>query len=140
MKEVAKKDPGLNEKFKKYDVDIAEVDDVFVAFEPLDVSAKTKNMKIYINEKFLNEGHDPTHYLIHELVHYLQQKTGKTRGHQMVSEYLDKPTEEEAFQTQIDFKEKVESPEEAEKYVEKLLDHHDYKGKEREEKKKELLD
>ena len=44
---------------------------------------------------------DPTHYLVHEIVHYLQQVTGKTKGHKEVKDYLDKPTEEEAAPSTI---------------------------------------
>jgi len=80
-----------------------------------------------------------TPYLAHELIHYLQQSTGNIQGHQEVKEYLDKPTEMEAFEVQEDFKKRHESPEEANKYVKELLDHHDIDGNERTEKKKELL-
>jgi hypothetical protein len=82
---------------------------------------------------------DPTHYLVHEIVHYLQQTTGKTKGHKEVKDYLDKPTEEEAFEAQIDYKRREESPEDAVEYTEDLLDYHKIKGKEREEKEEELL-
>jgi hypothetical protein len=144
MKETVKKDPIMIEKFKEYGVPLDDIDSVCVAFCPLDVSAKTKNKKIYINEDMLADDSsvkDPTHYLIHELVHYLQQKTGKNlQKHKKEEEYLDKETEQEAFEAQIDFKKRKESPEEAEDYVDRLLDHHDIKGKERKEKKEELLE
>jgi predicted RND superfamily exporter protein len=143
MKERAKKDPIVIKMFKEYGEPIEDIDKVEVSFVPLDVSAKTKNKKIYINESMLNDDSDvkdPTHYLVHELTHYLQQTTGKTHGHKEVSDYLDKPTEEEAFKAQIDFKKRNESPEEAEKYTEDLLDHHDLSGRERQKKKEKLLD
>ena len=138
MKDKAKCDDGLKAVFKDYDIPISEIDDVFVEFANLEVSAKTKDMKIYINEKFLDENHDPTHYLIHELVHYCQQKTGNVDGHQNVEEYLDKPTEEEAFKAQIEFKKEENGTEESEEYLDSLLDHHDFTGKKRKEKKEEL--
>lgn len=142
MKERAKQDPIVIKKFKEYGVPIEEVDKVEVSFVPLDVSAKTKHKKIYINESMLaddSEVKDPTSYLVHELTHYLQQRTGHTKGHEQVSDYMDKPTEEEAFQAQIDFKKRHEGLEEAEEYTEELLDHHKIKGKKRQKKKEKLL-
>lgn len=144
MKETVKKDPEMIAKFKEYGVPISEIDYIFVEFAPLDVSAKTKDMKVYLNEEMLSEKSkvkDPTHYLIHEFVHFLQQKTGKNLSkHNTEDSYLDKPTELEAFKSQVDFKERTESPQSAEKYVENLLDHHEIDGKDRKEKKEELLE
>lgn len=144
MRETAKKDPEVIKKFKEYDVPIDEIDKVQITFCRLEVSAKTKNKKIYLNEAMLQPNSkvkDPTHYLVHELVHYLQQSTGKNiTKHKAEDSYLDKPTEQEAFQSQIDYMEREESPQEAERYVEDLLDHHDVHGPDRKEKKEELLD
>jgi hypothetical protein len=144
MKECVKKDKAVIEKFKEYDVPIDKIDDVHVEFADLDVSAKTKDKKIYLNREMLNPDSkvkDPTHYLAHELTHYLQQLTGNTAGHQSVEDYLDKPTELEAFQVQVDFKERHEGEDEADEYVEDLMDHHDIDDEgERKEKKKELKD
>lgn len=136
MKAKVKKDPAVIKKFQEYNVPIDDIDKVEVCFAPLDVSAKTKDMKIYINKSMLDddsEVKDPTHYLVHELTHYLQQRTGNTKGHQNVKEYMDKPTEQEAFKVQIDFKERNEGEEEAKEYKEDLLDHHKLKGKKRKE-------
>jgi len=139
MKEQVKKDPVVVKKFEEYGIPIADIDKVHVEFCPLDVSAKTKDRKIYINEKMLaDDGQDPTHYLVHELMHYLQQTSGKTKSN--ADDYLDKPTEQEAFEAQVDFKKRDESPEDAEEYVDGLLDYHDINGKERKEKKEELMD
>lgn len=143
MKDKVKKDPTIIEKFEEYGVPIDEVDHVHVEFSDLPVSAKTKNMKIYLNVAMLSPDSDikdPTAYLIHEMVHFLQQKTGNTEGHNAVDEYLDKPTEVESFQAQVDYKKRNEGEEESKEYVEDLLDYHKYKGKKRKEKKKELMD
>ena len=143
MKETIKKDPEIIAKFKEYNVPLSDIDIVSVGFCPLDVSAKTKNKKIYLNEEMLNDDSkvkDPTHYLAHEIIHYLQQLTNKNLAKNKADDYLDKPTEMEAFQTQVDFKKRHENEEEAENYVDRLLDHHDIEGKERKEKKKELLE
>lgn len=143
MKEQAKQDPAIIRKFKEYNVPIDNIDDISVQFCDLDVSAKTKNREIFLNEKMLDNDSDvkdPTHYLIHELVHYLQQSTGQNCNHNKNEDYLDLDTEEEAFKTQINFKKREESEEEADDYVEKLLDHHDLTGAERNKKKKELME
>jgi hypothetical protein len=142
MRERVKKDPEVQKKFEEYGVPLSHIDKVYVEFKDLPVSAKTKDKKIYLNRKMLepdSDVKDPTHYLVHEIVHYLQQVTGQTKGHKEVKDYLDKPTEEEAFETQIDYKAREESPEEAVEYTDELLDHHKIKGPERKEKKRELL-
>ena len=144
MRETVKNDPTIIEKFEEYGVSLDDIDIVHIEFCELDVSAKTKDKKIYINEKMLEDDGkvgDPTHYVAHEIIHYLQQKTGKNvDDSKREKEYLDKPTEEEAFSVQVDFKQREESPAEALRYVEQLLDHHSIKGKERQEKKQELMD
>ena len=141
MREVAKKDPKLKKKFKEYGVDINDIDNVHIEFCPLEVSAKTKHMRIYLNDKMLDkmEFKEICSYAIHELIHYLQQKTHNVHKNDMNKDYLDLETEEEAFKTQIDFKKRNEGKEEAEEYTNDLLDHHDYKGQKRKEKKKELI-
>jgi len=142
MRETVKNDPKIIEKFKEYGVSIKNIDDIHIEFCDLDVSAKTKNRKIYINKQMLkNPDKDPTHYLVHELIHYLQQKTGKNLNTAHTNdEYLNRPTEEEAFEAQVDFKKREEGRENATDYVEQLLDYHDIDGKDRLEKEKELLD
>jgi len=138
MREKAKNDSIVKEKFKEYGVPISDIDKVHISFENLDVSAKTKNCKIYINRMLLEKNEDPTSYLVHELTHYLQQKTGNTLGSQD-AEYMDKKTEMEAFNAQVDFKKREDGEKEAEKYVDDLLDYHNINGNKRKEKKKELL-
>ena len=142
MRKIVKKDSEVIKKFKEYGVPIDEIDNVFISFCELPVSAKTKDMKIYLNEKMLESDliSDPTHYLVHELVHYLQQRTGKNNGVEQKNEdYLDRPSEEEAFESQVDFKRRKESPEEANRYVEDLLDYHGFEGREKKEKKEDIL-
>lgn len=141
MKERVIKDPSVQDRFKEYRVPLDRIKEVEVEFADLDVSAKTKNKKIYINKKFITGANpqDPTSYLAHEIVHYLQQLTGDTEGHYEARDYLDKTTEVDAFETQVDFKARNEGEEEAEEYVDHLLDYHGYKGKRREDKKEELM-
>ena len=142
MRNQAKSDPVIIEKFKEYGVPLDDIDNVSVQFCDLDVSSKTKDQSIYLSNKMLADDSnvdDPTHYLIHELVHYLQQKTGNTCDKDN-KDYLDLETEEEAFKAQIDFKKREESEAKAEEYVDGLLDYHDLEGEKRKGKKEELLD
>jgi len=143
MRAEVKKDPIIIKKFKEYGVPLDDIDKVYIEFADLDVSAKTKDRKIYLNQVMLEDDsptQEPTHYLVHELIHYLQQTTGKNLDHSDAEDYLDKDSEQEAFKAQVDYKKREESPEEAVGYVERLLDHHDIEGKERKEKKKDLLE
>jgi len=141
MRESVKKDPVIKEKFKEYGVSISEIDDIPVCFCDLDVSAKTKDKKIYLNIGMLFDRNiNPTHYLIHELIHFLQQKTGLNKNESDTEDYLDKESEKEAFQAQVDYKKRDEGEHGAEEYVDGLLDHHGLSGKKRKNKKKELMD
>lgn len=143
MRQRIKQDPEVQKKFDEYGVSLDEIDKVHIEFCDLPVSAKTKDKKIYLNRKMLEKNSDvddPTHYLVHEMIHFLQQVTGKTKGHKQVRDYLDKPTEESAFKSQIDYKKRHEGEEEAERYTEDLVSYHGLKGKEKEEKKEELLE
>jgi len=142
MRRTVKSDPKVIEKFKEYGVSLDEIDDVHIEFCKLDVSAKTKDEKIYLNEKMLKDDsdvEDPTNYLVHELMHYLQQSTGNVDDKKQDKEYLDRPTEEEAFKAQIDYKNREESDGSAEEYVEGLLDHHDVKDKDEVKYREKLL-
>ena len=141
MRARIKTDPAVIAKFKKYDVPIDELDNVHIEFTELDVSAKTKDKKIYLNRKMLepeSDVDDPTHYVVHEIVHFLQQLVGDTSGHNETDDYLHKETEQAAFSVQYDFKKRNEGKEEADTYVEDLLSHHDKSGKERSELRKEI--
>ena len=141
MREKVKKDPKVVEKFQQYRIPLDDIDNVHIEFCDLDVSAKTKNKKIYLNRKMLDKDSpikDPTHYLVHEIIHYLQQKTGTNISEPKTDDYLGKPTEQEAFEAQVDYKKREESPQEAKRYVKQLLDYHDVEGDERKETAKEL--
>lgn len=142
MKEALKKDPIIVGKFAEYEVPLDEIDSVSVKFCPLEVSAKTKNKCIYLNESMLDDDSDvkdPASYMVHEIIHYLQQRTEKNTGKNKTDDYLDMPSEEESFSTQIDFKKEREGRDAAEKYTDDLLSYHDYSGAERKEKKEELF-
>lgn len=144
MKELKKKvknEESFVEKCKEYDRDPDFIDDVHVSFEPLDVSAKTVNGKIFLNEKLLDgDEEEQMRYIVHEAVHVMQQESGKVNGKTDKDDYLDDKNEQEAFQAQISYMSDHEDPEEIQTYIEHLLDHHDIEGKERSEKAKKLLE
>lgn len=139
MKKEVKDEDSFLEMCKKYNVSPDFVDSVHISFEPLDVSAKTVNGKIFLNEKLLDQDFDDAmRYFQHELTHVCQQAAGEVDGKTPKADYLDDPNEQEAFQYQLDYMEE-HTPEEVDDYLDKLLDHHNIKGKEREEKKDVLL-
>lgn len=141
MKDSVKNEQVFIDKCKEYDKDINFVDDVLITFEPLDVSAKTINGKIILNENLLKaEWDEILRYCIHELTHCLQQAAGMVGEKVDKEDYLDDKNEQEAFQTQLSYMSEQDSPEEIQEYLEQLLDHHDIEGKEREDKKKILLE
>lgn len=135
----------------KIAIDICEennVDKEFLAgvpidFDELDVAAKTVNAKIILNESLMEKSFKiMMRYLIHELVHAIQhcEKKGKETKEDKVDEYLDKPSEIEAFQQQVRYEAKENGVGAAEEYLDGLFDHHDLSEKERKEKKEELME
>lgn len=138
-----KKHPIVEKMFKDYGVDIDELDLVPMCFSDLEVSARTDHAIIYFNYKLLadNDFEMDDHYMIHELVHYLQQTTGDrpTKGADD-GVYLDNEYEVEGFQNQTEYLAETRSKDEAESYVNQVLDHHDVNNKkEREKRKRELM-
>lgn len=114
-----------------------------MAFIDLDVSARTEKGCIYFNYNLLKDGgfEDNEHYGIHEFTHFLQQCLGDEPTTMSPDEdYLDNENEQEGFQVQTEFLSETEGDDVADKYIEKVLDHHDVdETKERKEKKDELL-
>jgi len=133
----------VREMFKKYKVDIDELDLVPMAFIDLDVSARTDHGIIYLSDKLLEDDQplNDDHYLVHELTHMLQQTTGDqpTTGGESGDDYVSNKYEVEGFQNQTEYISDEYGDETAETYVDKVLDHHKLKGKKREERKDVLL-
>lgn len=140
IKSDLKKDPVVQKMFEEYKVDINEIDYIPICFAELDVSARTDHCIIYLNKDLLDEPKEIPHYCTHEITHFLQQSTGDgpTKG-STDDTYLKNPAEIEGFQNQSEFISETEGDEEAERYISKVLDHHGEEGKEREKRKKELL-
>jgi hypothetical protein len=142
-KKFLKNDKIMKQVFKDHDVDMEFMDYIPIKFGKIDVSATTSRGVITLNFKLLQDGDffKDYGYLIHEITHYLQQCFGDkpTQGADEGS-YLDNPAEQEGFQNQIKYIDHHHGEEEAEEYVESLLDHHDvHSKKEREDKKDALM-
>jgi hypothetical protein len=142
VREKLKTSQTIIDMFQEYEVDLAEIDLIPICFSELEVSARTEHGIIYLNYSLLSDGdfENDDHYLAHEIDHFLQQTTGSqpTQGSTDDS-YLDNEFEQEGFQTQTKYLSETKGDEAAEQYVDKVLDHHEVEGKERKEKRKELL-
>lgn len=113
-----------------------------ISFEEMDVSAKTQAGKIQLNYKLIDKPFNVMmRYVMHELTHAVQHILNDgSISKDSDEDYLDKESEIEAFQRQIEYQSNNSSNKEVEKYVDELLSYHDVPKKEREEKKEELLE
>ena len=129
--------------FGRYGVPLERLRDVDIRFADIPVSAKTKDKIIFINRKFLEDGDfsKEMHYIVHELCHWLQQVCDDP--YDMIpppgTDYLDMPSELEAFMYQAHFMREFYGDDEADQYVDDLLDFHEISGKERDKKRTALL-
>lgn len=138
----------IKDMFKEWDVESEVLDLIPVCFsDDLDVSARTDHAIIYINYDLIKDCEDMEemlesidHYLVHEITHYCQQCYGDkpTQGSED-GDYLANEFEQEGFQNQTEYISDTQGDEEAEEYVEDLLDHHDIEGKKEREKRKDQL-
>jgi uncharacterized protein YxeA len=79
-------------------------------------------------------------YGVHEMTHWLQQTTGtKATKSSDDGSYLDNPYEQEGFQNQVEFIADQFGDQEAEQYVDDLLEHHEVEDKKEVKEKKETL-
>lgn len=142
LREFLKNDEVVKKMFKEYEVDIAEIDYIPMKFGNLDVSAKTDHGVIIYNYRLLTDGDffKDFSYGVHEMTHWLQQTTG-TKPTQSSDDgnYLDNPYEQEGFQNQVNYIAQHFGDDEAEEYVDQLLEHHEVEDKEEKEDKKETL-
>lgn len=126
---------------KKHGVDTDYLYRIPIVFQKdLEVSARTLHGVVYLNAKLVDKPEECDHYCVHELTHHFQQCHGDeaTVG-STNDQYLESPFEIEGFQNQVEYLKEEEGKPQASAYVEKVLDHHDYHGKERQEKKEELM-
>ena len=143
MKTYLKTNKIFKDMCEEYELEPDVIDLIPMKFGDLEVSARTANGIITLNNKLLQEGnifHD-IHYLLHEMRHVLDQCYGDhaTPGADD-GDYLHNPAESKAFKDQIQFLDDQYGLEEAERYVNHLLDHHDKSGKERENLKDTLME
>ena len=142
-KKYLKQNSVMKDVCKEYGADINDIDLIPIRFGDLDVSARTEKGIITLNYKLLCDGDffNDYHYLVHEATHYFQQCFGDTPT-QGASEgdYLKNPYESEGFQNQVEYIDHQHGEEEAENYVDHLLDHHNRKGKDRNELKETLME
>jgi hypothetical protein len=142
MREYLKHDGVVQEMFHEYEVDIEEIDLIPMRFGTLDVSAKTDHGVIIFNYKLLTDGDffKDFSYGVHEMTHWLQQTTG-TKPTQSADDgnYLDNPFEQEGFQNQVEYIANQFGDDEAETYVDDLLEHHDVEDDKEYDDKKETL-
>ena len=120
------------------------VDGLSISFdEDLDVSGKTIDGVIYLNEKILKDPKKMMEYVIHEFTHVCQHivNEGNTKKNKKEKrkEYLNRESEQEAFIAQVEIKKKEQGSKEAEKYINDLLDHHKIKNKKKRETLTKLL-
>jgi len=138
---------------KEYDIGEEELYLVPICFAKIPVSARTDHGVIYVNvDLFIDEDsnlidgsiENNDHYLPHELTHFAQQTTGnKATPGSTDDNYLDNPTEQEGFRNQTKYISDTKSDDEAEEYVEQVLDHHTHDhadDRKRETRRKKLLE
>lgn len=142
MREYLKTNEVVQKMFKEYDVDIEEIDLIPMMFGNLDVSAKTDHGILIFNYKLLTDGDffKDFSYGVHEMTHWLQQTTGsKATKSSDDGSYLDNKFEQEGFQNQVEYIAEEFGEDEAEQYVDDLLEHHDVDSKKEFKEKKETL-
>lgn len=136
----------IKDMLKKYKIDESELDLIPMCFAKIPVSARTDHGVIYINVELANDDSlkEDDHYIAHEMTHYCQQTTGdKPTPATDSDDYLDSPIEQEGFQNQTKYIADTKGEEEAEEYIDKVLDYHEQSDtnddKTREDRRDKLL-
>lgn len=137
-----KKNKVFKKMCKEFDLDVNVIDLVPVKFGDLDVSAQTKHGIITLNYKLLCDDNFSKNYmyLLHEAQHNFDQCFGdKPTMGAADGPYLDNPFEQEAFKRQIQYLDDQYGEDQAEDYVDHLLNHHDIKNTDERDDKKDIL-
>lgn len=127
-KKYLKKDQVWQDLCKENKVEVDIIDLIPTKFGNLDVNAKTDHGIIILNYKLLCDGnlHDDYSYLIHEYTHWFQQCLGDEPTQSADDgDYLSNKFEQEGFSNQVEYIANHEGKEEAEEYVDNLLDYHE---------------
>jgi hypothetical protein len=123
----------VKDMLDEYGIDRSEINLWPICVAKIPVSARTDHGVIYINVDLLidengnvrEDVEKSDHYLPHEMTHTCQQTTGnKATPGSTEDNYLDAPTEQEGFRNQTKYISDTQGDEEAEDYVEQVLDHH----------------
>jgi hypothetical protein len=142
MKKHLKSDETMKKVFEEYGADIDFINDIPMKFGDINVSAQTNGGIVILNYKLLCDGDffDDYSYAIHEITHVLQQcfRDSPTKGAED-GEYLDNEFEQEGFAYQAEYIADQEGEEEAENYINQVLDHHKVSDEERKDKKDILM-
>jgi len=137
-----KKDKTMINIFKKYNFDVNIIDLIPTYFDDLDVSAKTDHGVVILNYKLLQDGDffKDYSYLIHEYTHWAQQCLGnKPTQSANDGSYLHNKYEQEGFKNQVEYIANHFGDENAEKYVDNLLNYHNIKTKKEKDKLEAIL-
>lgn len=139
-KDYLKKNKVMQEICDKYDFDINDIDLIPVRFDDIDVSARTDKGIVTLNWKLLADGDffRDFAYLVHEFGHYIQQSKEPTQSADD-GDYLLNPSEQEAFQYQVKYIDEQFGEDDADDYVQQVLDHHDVKNEKEREHKEDIL-
>lgn len=128
---------------KEYDEEPGIIDLIPIKFGNLDVSAKCDHGIVILNYKLLCDGDffKDFSYLVHECSHWFQQcyNDKPTQGADD-GDYLHNEFEQEGFANQVEYIADQFGEDEAESYVDNLLEHHDKDGKEKKELKEVLME
>jgi hypothetical protein len=117
---------------KSYNESPNIIDIIPTMWDDLNVSAKTDHGIVILNYKLLCDGDffKDFSYLIHEYDHWFQQCYGeKPTQSSDDGNYLENPYEQDAFQIQVEYIADHFGKEDAENYVNKLLDYHEVDNK-----------
>jgi hypothetical protein len=130
---------------KKFKLSKDIIEGVVLRFdEDLEVTAKTVNGEVSLNESLMSKSFDTImRYVIHEFVHvcqHIKNQKGKPKSSKRDETYLDNPEEVEAFKWQSLFTEEEEGRKKLDEYLEELMEYHDVPEKDQEEKIEELKD
>lgn len=141
IKKELKDNPIAHEICDEYGFQIDIIDGIPIEFiEDLDASAKTLDARIQLNTNLLDEDFAIImRYAIHELVHALQHMRSVEIDPYSDEDYLDRGDELEAFQYQIAFDAENRGRNEAEDYVNDLIEYHEIPEPEQDVKKTELM-
>ena len=131
---------NINIKGKSY---YEIIDGIYILFDKdIDVAAKTIDGVMHLHKDLLDKSLETIimRYVIHELVHICQHIKSENKedlkSHN--KNYLDNAEEIEAFRHQIKYDADNRGKNEANKYIDDLLEHHKYPKNKRKEKKQEL--